>query len=46
MAQIVVIVFQNAFDQWADASGRTDFASCLRSAVRSLREAVAQDTRP
>jgi AcrR family transcriptional regulator len=41
VAQIAVVVFQNAFDQWVDARGKRDFGSCLHAVSASLRDTVA-----
>ncbi|MGW0203683.1 TetR/AcrR family transcriptional regulator [Nonomuraea sp. NPDC003201] len=44
VAQIALVVFQNAFDQWANANGQTDFVTCLRVATASLRDTVNADS--
>ncbi|SEP48952.1 TetR/AcrR family transcriptional regulator [Amycolatopsis saalfeldensis] len=41
VAQIAVVVFQNAFDQWLDGGGKHDFGSCLDEVSASLRATVA-----
>lgn len=43
VAQIATVVFQNAFDRWVDANGRTDFVTCLQAATASLRDTVTAD---
>lgn len=40
VAQVAALVFRNAFDQWLDADGRTDFAACLHAAFASLQSTV------
>ncbi|MGW4967176.1 TetR/AcrR family transcriptional regulator [Nonomuraea sp. NPDC004186] len=44
VAQIAMVVFQSAFDQWANANGQTDFVTCLRVAAASLRDTVTADS--
>ncbi|MFF1280125.1 TetR/AcrR family transcriptional regulator [Streptomyces sp. NPDC058299] len=39
IAQIATIAFQNAFEQWLDACGERNFASCLQAVTDSLRGA-------
>jgi AcrR family transcriptional regulator len=41
VAQIAVVVFQNAFDHWVDARGQRDFVSCLDAVTASLRDVLA-----
>ncbi|HEY2061612.1 MAG TPA: helix-turn-helix domain-containing protein [Amycolatopsis sp.] len=41
VAQVAVVVFQNAFDQWVDGRGKRDFGSCLDAVSASLRDTVA-----
>ncbi|MER6008565.1 helix-turn-helix domain-containing protein [Nonomuraea angiospora] len=44
VAQIAMVVFQSAFDQWVNANGQTDFVTCLRVAAASLRDTVTADS--
>ncbi|MET9251880.1 helix-turn-helix domain-containing protein [Nonomuraea sp. NPDC003709] len=44
VAQIAMVVFQSAFDQWVNANGQTDFVTCLRVAAASLRDTVTGDS--
>ncbi|GAA3514402.1 TetR/AcrR family transcriptional regulator [Actinocatenispora rupis] len=43
-AQLATVAFQNAFDRWIDAQGRTDIAACLDAAVAELRDTLTADT--
>ncbi|MGV9375707.1 hypothetical protein ACWDRB_07830 [Nonomuraea sp. NPDC003707] len=44
VAQIAMVVFQSAFDQWVNANGQTDFVTCLRVTAASLRDTVTADS--
>jgi AcrR family transcriptional regulator len=43
LAQVGTVIFQNAFEHWIDADGRTSFASCLRAVAATLQETFTAD---
>lgn len=41
VAQLATLAFANAYAEWVDTQGETDFATCLRAAIAAFQEIMA-----